>query len=521
MNILSKQILILLVLMGLSLSILMGYLLYNKESREINLELKKDVREKVFSLEREFLLNFETLYSLKGLFVSSNFVDSDEFKIITSNILFRHKNIQALEWIPKVLHKHRATYEKSRRIQFKDFEITQILNKSKMQRAKNRKEYFPVSYIEPYFGNERALGFDLASNKKRLKTLTESMSSGKLLSTRSITLVQETLKQKAFLTFLPIYNTRKDIIKNNSSNIKGFVLGVFKVYNMFNTAMGRVKTNGINLQLIDKTDLKGDLLYSNFDEKNFEGNLEFFYEKELINLGGRTLILKAFAQKTYIEQRRTATPYLATLISIIFILFGSLYTYTIYKRKYLVEELVKKRTAELHSLNQKLNILSRIDTLTNIANRRYFDEYFNAQWHRALRDKTPISLIMIDIDFFKFYNDNYGHPQGDTCLKEVANILKNTLNRNSDLIARYGGEEFIIVLPNTKEASTIANKCIEAIRKSKIEHKFSKISNTLSISIGTTTIIPTSNTEEKDSFQNVDKALYDAKKSGRNKVCTR
>ncbi len=520
MNIFSKKILILLILIGISLSLLLGYMLYNNESNKIKLELKKDLHDKVFSLEREFLLNFETLHSIKGLFIGSNFVSSSEFKTISLDILSRHKDIQALEWIPKVEHKNREAFEKGRKTEFANFEITQILSQGSMIRAKEREIYFPISYIEPFYGNEIALGFDLASNVKRLETLKNSMDLGQLLSTKSIILVQETSKKKAFLTFMPIYKTHSSTIKNKRLNLEGFILGVFRIEDMFNTAMSRVETKGINLLLIDETDEKIDILYSDFITKSKQ-NTYFTYEKKLMKLGGRDLVLKAFASKVYIEQRRTLTPLFATFFILIFVLFGTLYIFFINKRKELVEKLVKKRTQELDALNKKLSILSRTDTLTNIANRRYFDEYLYSQWNRALRDKTPISLVMIDIDYFKLYNDNYGHPKGDTCLQDVASILKNTLKRDSDLIARYGGEEFIIVLPNTKESLTIANKCLEAILNAKIEHKFSKISNIISISIGATTIVPTSDSQLKAFLQNVDKALYDAKETGRNKVCER
>ncbi|UMZ74442.1 diguanylate cyclase [Natranaerofaba carboxydovora] len=185
-----------------------------------------------------------------------------------------------------------------------------------------------------------------------------------------------------------------------------------------------------------------------------------------------------------------------------------------------LEKQVKERTEELEEANKTLKQLSTIDPLTGISNRRHFDEVLNLEWRRVLRDKNPISLIFVDLDCFKYYNDYYGHSAGDTCLKMVAKVLKDSLNRASDLVARYGGEEFVVVLPNMAEdeALQVAEHLRKDIEKLKIEHISSPVYKYVTASFGVSTMIPDENLSPEDLINTADKALYMAKDEGRNRV---
>ena len=172
-------------------------------------------------------------------------------------------------------------------------------------------------------------------------------------------------------------------------------------------------------------------------------------------------------------------------------------------------------------MEEELRRLSNSDGLTGIANRRYFDERFDREWKRALRDAKPISLIMCDIDYFKAYNDTYGHQRGDDALRKVGNEINKKMKRPGDLAARYGGEEFVVLLPDTdsKGAAALAEDIREGVEAMGIQHKNSKAGEVLTISLGVANRIPDRTSYPANLIAMADKALYKAKEEGRNRVC--
>jgi diguanylate cyclase (GGDEF)-like protein/PAS domain S-box-containing protein len=180
----------------------------------------------------------------------------------------------------------------------------------------------------------------------------------------------------------------------------------------------------------------------------------------------------------------------------------------------------KDTEQKLIELQKQLEELSFKDGLTGVFNRRMFDSVMEVEWANAKRNRQPLSLIMLDIDYFKQYNDYYGHIQGDQCLKRVANVLACVATRSRDFFARYGGEEFILVLPETDEVAAfkIAERCRNVIFKAQIPHEKSLVSQLLTISIGISTITPTRNDEAIKFIATVDKQLYVAKEKGRNSI---
>ncbi|MDA8442531.1 MAG: diguanylate cyclase [Peptococcaceae bacterium] len=174
----------------------------------------------------------------------------------------------------------------------------------------------------------------------------------------------------------------------------------------------------------------------------------------------------------------------------------------------------------LQKANQELDGLSRRDELTGLANRRYFNEALTATVAHAARLSEPIGFIMCDIDFFKSYNDNYGHLEGDQCLKLVAQALRNGVKRESDLLARYGGEEFAVILPGVPLAGVfqVANELSASVNAAAIPHAYSSISAQVTLSFGVTSIIPTGGMEPSQIVDKADAALYEAKRNGRNQV---
>ncbi|MCT7544975.1 diguanylate cyclase [Aliarcobacter cryaerophilus] len=177
-----------------------------------------------------------------------------------------------------------------------------------------------------------------------------------------------------------------------------------------------------------------------------------------------------------------------------------------------------KNYLDLKIKNDMLEKLSMYDGLTNIRNRRFFDETFEKIFNEIKRDKKSLAVLMIDIDFFKPYNDNYGHGQGDETLRKVAKALEKTIKRASDFVARYGGEEFVILLKdiNKNGVEAVANNLLNAVRELKITHEFSKIENYVTISIGASFYNSNSDITKLELLLKADETLYNVKNSGRN-----
>lgn len=169
-------------------------------------------------------------------------------------------------------------------------------------------------------------------------------------------------------------------------------------------------------------------------------------------------------------------------------------------------------------LNEHLERLSRQDALTGLANRRYFDECLKLEWSRCMREKKPLSIILLDIDYFKQYNDHYGHQAGDHCLMQVARALKQEASRPAELVGRYGGEEFILLYPNI-DASQIRNTLVriqQRIVNQSIPHEGSKIAKVVTASLGAATVYPVKDLNPEKLISSADQMLYKSKKAGRN-----
>lgn len=183
-------------------------------------------------------------------------------------------------------------------------------------------------------------------------------------------------------------------------------------------------------------------------------------------------------------------------------------------------EKIEQQKLELEKVNRQLQKLSLKDPLTELWNRRKYDETIILEWNRCLRHQRPIALILMDVDYFKEYNDYYGHLAGDECLTKIGQTIKNSLSRSTDMAARYGGDEFIVILPETEkeEAIKIAGMLGQKIEALHIPHGQSTVSSYVTVSIGVTLTIPSINSSNEDLFIVADKALYQAKAVGRNQV---
>ncbi len=184
-----------------------------------------------------------------------------------------------------------------------------------------------------------------------------------------------------------------------------------------------------------------------------------------------------------------------------------------------VSDRIAAETA-LQAANQELQRLANLDGLTQVANRRRFDEYLDQEWRRLAREQLPLSLILCDVDFFKCYNDTYGHQSGDDCLRSIAAVLMAAAKRPADVVARYGGEEFVIILPNTplEGAMQVAEEISRGVKQLRIEHRRSQVSDRITLSLGVTSIIPRLDLPPSTLISTADEALYRAKAEGRDRI---
>ncbi len=180
-----------------------------------------------------------------------------------------------------------------------------------------------------------------------------------------------------------------------------------------------------------------------------------------------------------------------------------------------------KTQLTLKAQTDALRMLASLDGLTGVPNRRIFDERLDAEWRACRRSASPLSLLMVDVDHFKLYNDHYGHLDGDQCLKAIASALASSVERGRDMLARFGGEEFVCLLPDTdlEGAKHIAEKLRQAVEGLAIPHVESKTAATVTVSLGVATTAECDALEPPDLLKVADEQLYLAKQSGRNRVC--
>ena len=190
------------------------------------------------------------------------------------------------------------------------------------------------------------------------------------------------------------------------------------------------------------------------------------------------------------------------------------------RKDFLLTMLIALEKRKADQLNLRLKDISFVDGLTGTANRHRFEEFLTKEWERARRNRKPISILLIDIDFFKEYNDLLGHLEGDECLRKVAQTITRHVRRGVDLVARYGGEEFVVVLPETNldQAKGVAERIRRDVKNLRIPHPASRVSEFVTVSVGVATLIPTDNLSKEVIVNMADKALYRAKRSGRNRV---
>lgn len=514
-----KIILFIITTMSITLSGITGWYLHKQQQRAIISEFQKDVSIQTLSLYRELDHSINALGLFSAGFNTQTALDYKSFSLNAERVLDTTRSIKLLAFIKQVNNSERLVIEHKQQILDPSFHILEQSQTNAMVTAKIRPEYFPIFYTFPVPQEVSIVGLDIGSDPAVLKALKAAAETKKVNAT--LTSLQSYPHDKLLLGIAPLYNKSVTINDINSSQPTEFMLALLNLKQIFNASVFSNNLANVDLKIIDNNASTPDKLLYHHNSSDTNSKLEV----------GLTSIVKlpddyssidwslvATPSESYLRVRQNKIPELAFLLGLVFSLVLSAYLRMMLKQTRIIERLVEKKTLELKLSNEQLIILNRTDALTGVANRRYLDTMLNHEWSRAIRNKSTISFIFIDIDFFKLYNDNYGHVSGDKCLKTVATTLAATLSRPADLCARYGGEEFAIILPETQQAEVVAEKCRRAIQNLGIVHKFSTTAEIVTISLGVCKIIPKVGSNPSTIIEYADHALYQAKITGKNKV---
>ncbi len=347
-------------MIGIALAVVVARSIYEIETTIILGQFKTDVNKRVASFEREISLNFESIYAARILFNDNRTADHHEFGRVTNDILDRHPGIQALEWIPRVIHSSREASELSRRSYFPNFRFTERSEVGHLVRAQDRAEYFPVYFVAPLGPNREALGFDLASEPTRLEALNRAADTNKLSATGGLTLVQEKAGQKGFLCFLPVYRGRPETVAKRRSALRGFVLGVFRIGEIYSRSSLEFDISDVDITIIDDSENSADnILFRTGATLNDEAQSQHKpYRRELASVGGRNWSILAYPDGEYISKNRSWAPILVLLVGCLITTFVVTYIVGLSARAATVERLVSERTNQLQDALAKVKQLS-------------------------------------------------------------------------------------------------------------------------------------------------------------------
>ncbi|WP_087504658.1 sensor domain-containing diguanylate cyclase [Neiella marina] len=463
---------------------------------------------RAISLHREISRHIETLRTLAAIYETQPNVSWEQFQQVSTPILESYVHTQALQWLPKVAHSERKLYEQAMKKRFPEFRFTHQQN-NKMVNAAKREVYYPIYYLNPLKGNNEALGYDVASSSVRRAGLMEAASSGTPQLIAGLKLVQQKDDAPLFFAVVPIYKQPSSTPQERLHNLKGFVLGVFKLRELFDASALSKRPLGIKMTLIDESDPSQQRVLYVHESRTSTPIVEGTEIRQpMPHFWGKTWSILATPTTSFMNHHSSFSTWVIALVG-----GGSSFLLAFFTRSIL------SRVNQIQALNRQLKTLAQEDGLTGLANRRRFDEVLSMELSRSHRQKTSLSLALIDIDYFKQYNDVYGHMQGDHCLQSFAECLRKAIRRPTDLAVRYGGEEFALLLPDTGSPEGVILTLQQLLKRAGIPHEASNVASFLTASIGVVTVTSgIASVSPSELIEHADQALYRAKNAGRNTV---
>jgi CHASE1-domain containing sensor protein len=401
-------------LIGIVITIALAISARQSQDAQFYLEFKKYVDERAAYLDLELRNNLEVLHSIKGLFDASDNVTREEFKNFATSVLKRHDDIQALEWIPLVAHADREQLEAlARRDGLENFEIRERQDGGIMERAKQRENYYPVYYLEPFKGNEAALGFDLGSSPSRLAAIIKARDSDEVIASEGITLVQEKGKQKGVLLFLSIYKGNAKSVADRRKNLLGFALGVFRIGDIVESAIEKihVKGLGIDFKLVDvSSDGEINVLHHHTPRSGQQIVSGWEYQRRLHDIGGRSWRVEANPTPRLVNAHKSVYPIAIFIVGLLFTSLLTAYIYILMMRAGHVRELVNIRTTEVEEAKRELlkNNAELTKTLNELAQ---FNKHAMDRELRMIDLKKEINELSIKLGNDPPYNVSFAEDQ--------------------------------------------------------------------------------------------------------------
>ena len=485
-----------------------GWLLW-LDYRGARLQFEEELEDRARHLHAELRQSMESLYTLREVIRYTDSLPDIVFNDVAEAALARNAHVVVLEWAPRVPHADRGRFEAGLPGTAR---IDQLDDDGRRYPAPVRDEYLPLRFVAPLAENVALIGVDLAGRPRRLRALMDARDQGRLTMSAPLALLQEAHQGKpGVVVALPVYRGRPETIEERRVALRGFVLAVIDVERLVTRIFPDLPQQRW-LRIQDQDDDSGGVLLQHGRPTAHQ------HDVRLEEFAGRHWQLAMSPAWQALSLDLLLLPLSALLVGTLLVIIVCGYLWLLQRRSELVEQVVDARTLELREANQRLASLSVTDPLTGLANRRALDDYLAQEWQRALREKQPLTLLLLDVDHFKHLNDSRGHPAGDACLREVATLMRTHFKRPADLVARFGGEEFAVVLPNTDHAAMEqANRFRDALSRYPIDAGVGE-SLYITISGGLATLVPAPGQSPRDLIKRADQALYEAKGAGRNRI---
>lgn len=509
----SRTVILALALSGLLITASVAHWLYQLESRNAMQTFHGEVEVRANGLRRELQAGIEGLYTLREMVRYVDSLPSLVFDDVAAAIMARNATILALEWMPLVTEEERADFEAEMRGYKDGYQILEMAEEGMTQPAEPRDLYAPVAFVYPRYTNHRVVGLDVLSLPLRAEAMERARDTGALAVSSPLSLRLRARPGEGIVLVVPVFFGQPSTVEERRQALRGYVMAVFETMALANR-IAPVREGPQYLRIEDVSDAADVRTYFSKGESE---DLPL-YSASLPEMGGRQIRVTMAPSEAFLRAEASPLPLVAGGLGVLMVVLVCGYLYLLQRRSEVVGRLVAERTQALQEANERLEQMTVTDPLTGLANRRAMDEYLEQEWARALRQQTPITAVMLDVDFFKRINDEYGHDAGDLCLQVLAAELLEHFRRSGDLLARFGGEEFALLMPNTSEQ--VRDK-VDAFREHMAAYPVVLPEGArlvMTVSAGVATVVPLAGLTPRDLLRAADGALYRAKREGRNRV---